>query len=193
MKILYIHGFLSNGNARKASVLKKHFGQHSILAPSLPVNPMETTKIISDIYNSEMKPDFIIGSSLGGFYANHFQKKYNTPCILLNPSIKPHITLKEKFGIGKHINPDTEELFILKEEDIVFFENIYNETVLIEDNPKLRNLIICKNDELLPFEETLSFYKERNTTILLEEGGHKMENFEEQIPIIKKIINEYSS
>jgi predicted esterase YcpF (UPF0227 family) len=58
MKLLYIHGFLSNGNARKASALKEYFGADSVVAPSLPINPDDVICIISKIFEAEDSPAF---------------------------------------------------------------------------------------------------------------------------------------
>jgi predicted esterase YcpF (UPF0227 family) len=53
-------------------------------------------------------------------------------------------------------------------------------------------LLISKDDELLPYKQTLNYFKVFNKLILLENGGHKMENFEEQIPVIKELIDEFN-
>jgi uncharacterized protein len=135
---------------------------------------------------------FIIGSSLGGFYANFFHKKLSIPCLLVNPSLKPHISLSVKFGVGVHTNPDTGIQVNLKTKHIDSFRDIFQQTQQITEKPDLLNLLISKDDELLPYKQTLNYFKVFNKLILLENGGHKMENFEEQIPVIKELIDEFN-
>jgi uncharacterized protein len=135
---------------------------------------------------------FIIGSSLGVFYANFFHKKLSIPCLLVNPSLKPHISLSVKFGVGVHSNPDTGIQVNLKTKHIDSFRDIFQQTQQITEKPDLLNLLISKDDELLPYKQTLNYFKVFNKLILLENGGHKMENFEEQIPDHTNIRVDYA-
>jgi uncharacterized protein len=89
---------------------------------------------------------FIIGSSLGVFYANFFHKKLSIPCLLVNPSLKPHISLSVKFGVGVHTNPDTGIQVNLKTKHIDSFRDIFQRTQQITEKPDLLNLLISKDD-----------------------------------------------
>lgn len=111
---------------------------------------------------------------------------------MVNPSLKPHISLSVKFGVGVHTNPDTGIQVNLKTKHIDSFRDIFQQTQQITEKPDLLNLLISKDDELLPYKQTLNYFKVFNKLILLENGGHKMENFEEQIPVIKELIDEFN-
>lgn len=191
MKILYIHGFSSSGNATKANILRKHFGESKVIAPTLPVNPIENLELLDDIIDAYENKIFVIGSSLGGFYANYLQKKHNLPCLLLNPSVQPHITLKIRIGLGVHFRQGTNEKFELTEKHIEIFKELFDEVNCFKANPKLLNIIICKNDDLLDHSKTLELLKEANSVKVLKTGGHTMTNFESQIPYIKRLIMNY--
>ncbi len=191
MKILYIHGFSSTGNATKANILREYFGKSMVIAPTLPINPIETLSLLNEIIEDENKTIFLVGSSLGGFYANYLRKSMNLPCLLLNPSIKPHLTLKKRIGLGEHFRQGTGEIFVFRQEHIEIFKDLFNELQLIRGDSKLLNVLLCKNDDLLDHSQTLEYLKTVNMLKVLETGGHTMTNFESQMPFVKKIIMNY--
>ncbi len=191
MRILYIHGFSSSGNATKANILRKHFGESKVIAPTLPVNPVKTIALLHNIIDDGSGEIFAIGSSLGGFYANYMHKKCNLPCLLLNPSVQPHITLENRIGLGMHFRQGTNEKFELTERHIEIFKGLFEEVVCVKADPKLLNIIICKNDDLLDHSKTLELMNEANSLKVLKTGGHTMTNFESQISYIKNLIKNY--
>ncbi|MCR5244850.1 MAG: hypothetical protein K6C31_00825 [Bacteroidales bacterium] len=71
-KIVYFHGFASSGASGTVLLLRKHFRQHRVLAPDIPLDPAEALPFLKDFCARE-EPDLIIGSSMGGMYAQQMR------------------------------------------------------------------------------------------------------------------------
>jgi len=102
--IIYIHGFGSSGQASKAKILKDVLDYDGFIAPSLSYVPelaIETLKELIESYQRHEKV-YLIGSSLGGYYAIYLANLYNIPAVLINPSVSPARTLKEVVGEVKN-------------------------------------------------------------------------------------------
>jgi uncharacterized protein len=179
--ILYIHGFKSSGNSNKAQILRKHF---NVIAPDLPVSPMLSFETLREIIVND-KPQFIVGSSLGGFYALVLASELEVPTLLINPSVYPSESLKdqigehERFGSGEEFTFTAQDLNELKElEGWWKLEDSFN-----------RNLFLAMDDELLDSKKTFNlFEKHCNSIKSFVDGGHQFSQFESTIPIIKELI-----
>jgi len=118
--IIYLHGFASSGKSRKGQLLKKHFKENTVLTPTLSPEPHNAITEISNIINWDFNKDnlqrpLLIGSSLGGFYADYFSALYDIPAILINPLVDP---LDAKQFIGKNNNLSTGESFEFIQKDL---------------------------------------------------------------------------
>ncbi len=94
--ILYIHGFRTTHDSYIATLLKNYFNSELISSdhshiPSVAIKQMEN--IIK-----EENITAIIASSIGGYYATYLANKFNIKTVLINPSVKPHITTKKYIG-----------------------------------------------------------------------------------------------
>lgn len=117
--ILNIHGFASSGENSKSKLLLEY--NKNVISPTLPIDPTRSLKILNDIIQSN-DITLIVGTSMGGFYANLLSNKYNISSILINPSTKPSVTLGKKVGV--HKNYKTNEEFELTQEHINIFKEI---------------------------------------------------------------------
>lgn len=71
-KIVYFHGFASSGASGSVLLLRKHFITDRILAPDIPLDPAEALPFLRDFCSKE-QPDLIVGSSMGGMYAQQMR------------------------------------------------------------------------------------------------------------------------
>lgn len=117
VKIIYLHGLESSQGGKKVDFLAKN---NSVYAPMLDYNnDNEFIRIKNEI--EIIKPDIIIGSSMGGYFAYLFGSLFSTSVILFNPAIHSRSTeinntIRGKFPVkglvilGEHdsiINPNT--------------------------------------------------------------------------------------
>ena len=96
-KILYVHGFASSGQSGTVKALRVLLPSTVIIAPDLPVEPGKAMALLEDICSTE-KPDLIIGSSMGGMYAERLK---GFPRILVNPAFCLADTLLKNNGLGR--------------------------------------------------------------------------------------------
>lgn len=85
--MLYIHGYGSTGNAHKAQELKSMFPERTLVAPTFDYNtvpPQEVFRQLQEIITRE-KPELIVSSSTGGYYALCCTQFYDGPVWCINP------------------------------------------------------------------------------------------------------------
>ena len=82
-KVLYLHGLESKQGGPKVDFLANEF---IVYAPKMDYNDPELNIKMFFAMN-DLKPDLIIGSSMGGYVADILAQKYGTPAILFNPAL----------------------------------------------------------------------------------------------------------
>ncbi len=176
--ILYIHGFKSCGKGNKSDALRRYFGEKKILAPNLPVSPKEAIDFLSYMINQN-DIELIVGSSLGGFYTIYLAEKFDKKAVLINPSLKPYITLYPYIGENSRFCDGME--FFWKEEYIKELINLKVDKVTLS-----RYLVLLQSkDEVLNYQETLNFFI--GAKVVVEYGGnHRFENIGDYLCMIDR-------
>ena len=187
--IIYFHGWGSIGDSEKSRSLKSEFNSHTVISPDLPINPIEVEKLIDDIVaKCTDYPLIMVGTSLGGFYANYFAHKLNVPCFLINPSTNPSESLKKR--IGYNVNYVTKEKFEFKE-DYLNSYSLMRELITDSFNYKLITLFLSCDDTVIDYQETLNYIKDYKSVHIMEDGGHRFEkHWNLVINSIKDTLNE---
>jgi len=124
--ILYLHGLESKQGGDKVSYLSS---KHYVLAPALNYYSQGMEEVLLQLFESE-KPDFIIGSSMGGYTANLLSAKFNIPAILLNPAL---------------INPPLR------------FKALESNSVI---SKALHLVVLGQQDEVIPYKQTQNYLLE---------------------------------
>ncbi len=95
--MMYLHGFMSGANGAKQRQLQKRFkGRYSVIAPELDADPESSLEIINREIE-RVRPEIIIGSSLGGFMALEC-KPGNADVLIVNPCLFPQTQLAQWVG-----------------------------------------------------------------------------------------------
>jgi len=164
--IIYIHGFGGSANSKKASIFRKKFKEHNFIAPSLPTNPKLAIETLKDIIDSISKYEkvYLVGSSLGGYYALYLSSIYDIPIVLINPSVKPYITLQR--SLNKSINFYDNTAFEFNESHLELLKKFEVKNI---DYSKIL-LFLQKGDEDLDYKVALKKLEDSKT--ILEDGGN---------------------
>ena len=175
--ILYIHGFASCGSGNKVELLKHHFGKQQVLAPDLPVAPaaaMQCLQALIETHDVRM----LVGSSLGGFYADCLNDRYKIPCVLINPSTRPFETLKA--AIGENANWCSGEPFEWRSGYGDTLHAMYRSATTLKES----YLVLLQSaDEVLDYRLAQSRYRQHQ--VIVEAGGsHRFENLADYLPQI---------
>ena len=122
----------------------------------------------------------IIGSSLGGYYAQYFGSVHkNAKIVLINPALEPQKTLKTQ--IGFNVNMVTGEPFVFSQQD---YETLVNYDV---DAEQLRNrclLLVDEADEVIDCRHAIRKYENLATIKVFPGGSHSFEHLQEAEKLI---------
>ena len=88
MKIAFLHGLESKAGCDRVSWLKAQ--GHEVYNPQLFYVWDNSYEKVSEAF-SKNKPDLIIGSSMGGWFAWNLGKDFGIPVLLLNPALHSRI------------------------------------------------------------------------------------------------------
>jgi len=89
MVILNLHGYKGSSENAAYKALKE-LG-HEVISPQIDYDSFDADKIFSVIidFYIESKPDIIVGTSFGGFFACLLSARSNIPAIVVNPCLSP--------------------------------------------------------------------------------------------------------
>ncbi len=187
-KILYIHGFSSSGTSKTTKSLQKLLDDADITAPDLPPSPFEALNLLDGLCK-ELKPDMIIGTSVGGMFAQ-LLRGYKK--ILINPAFHVYEFLKTKIGIHPYLNPriNGEKEFEVTSGlcmDYLMIENTQFESISEGDRKYTYALFGEKDDVVNCRKEYCKYYKYYK----MFPGEHRMTYRDIKdylIPYIKEIL-----
>ena len=180
--ILYIHGWNSYKDARKAVLLKneinssKNFEVDSITLKSHPKEAIQQLSNYIEDHKGQRKVH-LIGSSLGGYYATFLSEKYNLKAAMINPAVWAYKIFKNDMGSNENLNTGEkyfiDDLWVQSLKDI-FIENITVKNYLV---------LLQTGDQTLNYKFAKQYFEGSN--IIIDEGGsHSFENLELKIPEI---------
>lgn len=97
MKIVYLHGLGSGAESRTPKTLRTFLPNDEILAPEIPINPLDGYAFVRR-FAEEQKPDLVIGTSLGGFYAMGVP---GVRKLVVNPAMYADEDIEKGIGLGE--------------------------------------------------------------------------------------------
>jgi predicted esterase YcpF (UPF0227 family) len=179
MTVVYFHGFASVGNNPKtqalAAALNAADPAHTLIAPDLPVTPDQVEQLVMSLLADHVNyPLIFVGTSLGGFWANYFSSKYDAPCVLVNPAMRPSRSMYSYVGQTNLTNYATGAPITVTPDDIDQFAR-REKTASELRNGALIHVFAAKDDDVVPYTEVLDNLPYTASTTLTEDGGHRFE------------------
>lgn len=202
---VYLHGFLSSANSHKGrwfvqqvqtensqvrqaseAIFKEIITlTYPISSPAQSVQKIET--LLQALLTQKKHPIVLMGSSMGGYYAQFLGQKYKLPYIMINPALNPKPIFLEHLGAS--CNPSTGEKFVIDNAYIQQLES-YNVAKLDRRIPVM--LLMDKGDDVIDVAAALMKYqgkKNLKTEIHVFKGGdHAFQHLPEAWPLIKSFI-----
>jgi hypothetical protein len=179
-QLLYIHGFLSSPQSFKAQQIhawlaKKHpdIDYH---CPLLTPYPDQCAAVLEQIINNARQakdPIYLMGSSMGGFWATYLAERYHLPAVLINPAVDVRVRMPLYQGQTLS-NYYTDDVYCLTKDDL----NAYSryDTPVIQRH-KNYWLLVQTGDETLDYRLAINKYPHSRQTV--ESGGdHSFQGFE---------------
>lgn len=177
MKILYIHGYGSTGNAMKAQKLQMMFPDWEIVAPTFDYDRL-SPKVIFDQLKSiigKEQPQAILGSSTGGYYALCCMRFYQGIVWCVNPVSDILKTIK----LLANSNPSIPQGPIVQkiQEYALFDQEVFQ---LAQSRNGQLHLALSIDDELLGDHHCLmDRYPNCAKVVWKEDCGHRFYKFDE--------------
>jgi predicted esterase YcpF (UPF0227 family) len=175
--LLYIHGFLSSPLSFKAQQtahwLAEHHPDIEFHCPQLTPYPAHTQHLLELLVERLLpEPIYVMGSSLGGFWATWLAEKYNLRAVLINPAVRPQDFMPAYLEVDLK-SYHTDDSYRLSAHHI--------DEIVAVDVPvtRLQNywLLVQTGDETLDYRQAVQKYQSCKQTI--EEGGdHSFQGFE---------------
>lgn len=180
--LIYLHGFNSSPDSRKAQRLKQYMHAHGLgdryCCPGLPVSGTRAVAMVdAEIARHPRESITLVGSSLGGFYATYLAERHNLRAVLINPAILPHEDLHSYLGVQRNLY--TLQPYELTEEHLRQWEKLYLPTI----HPERYLLLVETGDEVLDYRQAVDKYRGARQ-IVIEGGDHSLQSFPEHIPQI---------
>lgn len=179
--ILYIHGFLSSPLSFKARLtgdwLARCRPDVEFLCPQLTPYPEETAASLKALVEPRLEqPLGLIGSSLGGFWANWLVETYDLHALLVNPAVDPWRFMPAYLEVDLQAW-HTDDSYRLEAGHIEQLRTYYRPVT------RLANywLLAQTGDETLDYRQAQARYQGCRQTI--EPGGdHSFQGFERFLP-----------
>lgn len=179
--LLYIHGFLSSPFSFKARQtgewLTTTYPGIDFYCPQLPPYPAQTQAILESLVERLLpQPVYLMGSSLGGFWATWLAEKYNLRAVLINPAVSPQNFMPGYLEVDLK-SYHTDDSYRLSAGHI-------DEIIAVDVPPtRIANywLLVQTGDETLDYRLAVQKYAGCKQTV--EEGGdHAFQGFERYLP-----------
>ena len=155
--IVYLHGFVSSPQSRKAVMLGDYLLNCvtgvQYLVPELPHRPAAAFDAILAVCSPYAGELTLVGSSLGGFYATVAAERLGCRAALLNPAVRPHCHFDRHLGPQR--NMYTGESFVLTRGHIDELRALDVEAIT---RPERYWLFLETGDEVLDYREAVAFY-----------------------------------
>ena len=180
--LLYLHGFRSSPQSFKAQCLARAVAALAPpphwCCPQLPPSPAQAMAqlrlAVADWPRDRMA---VLGSSLGGFYAQLLASELGCPVVLLNPAVQPARDLAAHIGEHPAWHDPAQR---------IHFEPAFVEQLrALQSAPRPHRpptlAVIAQGDEVLDCREMLAAYG-HDRVRLLEGSDHALSDFEALLP-----------
>lgn len=184
---VYLHGFLSSPLSKKAQQLIQYFENEGMAeqlsVPCLSFEPQEAIQQAKDAIVALQQQDgidsvFVIGSSLGGFYATYLSHAMGIKAALVNPAVKPYELFDGYLGPNQHFYDG--KTYILEMKHIEQLKRLEVEEI---SQPQNQLLLLQTGDETLDYRQASAKYI--NSPSWIESGGdHSFVGFIERLDMI---------
>ena len=176
--IIYLHGFCSSPASWKSRLLGEEMARRGLagqfVCPQLSPVPDEAVAAAEQLIAQATGPVVLVGSSLGGHYANYLAEKHGLKAAVINPAVTAALDLG--LFVGDHANFHTGEHFT--------FTEAHAGQLRVQVRPPTPErywVLLEEGDEVLDYRQAQAFYAGCRQTVL-PGGDHSFTQFPEFVP-----------
>ena len=200
MRLIYLHGLDSDSNAIKAQITDAYCQEYhpdiTVIRPDLNRSPDEVVALLTQLIGDGVDT-VLVGSSLGGYFANLLSDMTGVPAVLLNPSIRPDISfrrfLQDNFADFFFNDTATTEIYTTTGG----WQIVYGDLAWFDDHrlqvayPDRLKVLLKLGDELLDAQATKDFYTQKGAEVLAQVGGdHCISDYDQQVATVIDWVNQ---
>ncbi|MBU15981.1 MAG: esterase YqiA [Gammaproteobacteria bacterium] len=187
LHILYLHGFLSAPQSKKAQQTIAYCGQKGmadrIHVPALMQGPAATIHKLSELIRSLPGNSLgLIGSSLGGYYATYLAEAFHLPAVLINPAVGP-LEFWESH-LGEHKNYYSDHLHVVTPRYIEELRSLERNLLQYPENFMV---MVQTGDETLDYRKAVSKFSD-SRLVIRENGDHSYQGYDRELPDIEAFL-----
>jgi hypothetical protein len=178
--IVYLHGFRSSPQSRKATQLHAALEARGLAAeyacPQLPASPRAAAEVaLATAQLEDPQQLALIGSSLGGYYATWVAERLGCRAVLLNPAIRPYDDLRAYLGEQKVYFSDA----------TIDVKPEYMDELRAIDTPRITKperyfLVAATGDALIDYRAMVAKYAGARQRVI-EGSNHELSGFAEYL------------
>ncbi len=188
MKLLYIHGYGSNGNATKAQKLQAMFPEDTVISPTFDYDRLAPQEIYRQLQQlvAQEQPALILGSSTGGYYALCCAQFYRGPIWCVNPVRDIIVTIQRHLAVPTTGQNDNIAARLKAYE--LFDQSVFRQ---LEPLDGQLHLALSTDDELLgDHRPLLDLFPNHGPVIWKDRCGHRFYRFDElQVPLAESLTS----
>ena len=179
--ILYIHGFNSAPESKKAtqlmSVMQRMGLSDQLRVPALHHHPREALAQLQAAIRELDRP-LLVGSSLGGYYATYLAEQHGLKALLVNPAVSPHRMFDGY--LGTQTNLYSGETWELTHDHVLALAEL---EVQAPQDPQRYQVWLQTGDETLDYRHAEKYYLA--CALRIQGGGdHSYQGFAQQLPAL---------
>jgi predicted esterase YcpF (UPF0227 family) len=187
--IVYLHGFNSGGTSAKATWLRQHLPETTVLSPTYPAHAADAAPKFLRDYLARVRREhpqdrrtLLVGSSMGGFWARCLAPDLGAAIALINPAMHPETDLMKFVGLNE--NEATGEEYVLTMEQVEALARYK----VGKCDPNVPTLVLLDEaDEALDYREAQAFYRDCGRVIVYPGGSHRFDHLAEALPEIRRL------
>ncbi len=206
--VIYLHGWNSSGLSAKATWLREHLPDITVLSPTYAahkgtVAPAALRQFIAQARTAHPGDPrlLLIGSSLGGFWAQYLAPQFGAGLVLINPALRPDESLLRYCGprrneahrsrrpasggtgTSRYVAGEKHEL---TPEDLRSLARYRLERC----NPRVPTLVLLDAaDEVIDYRIAEDFYRGCGTTVIYPDGSHRFDHLPEALAEIRRLYD----
>ncbi|MDH5694801.1 MAG: hypothetical protein OEZ47_17015 [Gammaproteobacteria bacterium] len=172
---IYLHGLNSSSNSYKVNWLRPRVSPREMLSPTYPAHDAALaipalTKLVEN--NIDKKPLVLIGSSLGGYYAQYLAQIYPCGIIFINPALLPSHELEKHKGLQTNYDGSQYELTDAHLEKL-------EQLRVHSANPAIPSLLLVdEDDEVIDPKFAIQYLQGQAAMRIFPGGSHSFEHLE---------------
>lgn len=185
---IYLHGFNSSGASAKGKFFVQALAPIAVHTPSYPPAPDTAIYRLQAVIEnlaaaaSPIETIILIGSSLGGFYAQYLARQYSLAAVLINPALQPALTLRPY--LGWQTNFYTGESYYFGEDELARLQDFDVADPCIDPIPTL--VLLDTGDEVIDYHHAWQRYADCAEVISYPGGNHQFQHLDEAAVAIRQ-------